>query len=192
MLIVFIGPPGAGKGTQSQRLVDYLGILHLSTGEMLREAKRDETELGKVVGPIMDRGELIPDTIMIRVIEERLSLSDCEKGCLLDGFPRTRVQAEALNDLLGKQGRQVDSVIELRVEQEELERRLIARHDQLEDPRPEDRPEAIPRRLKLYFDQTEPLLDYYRDRGVLISVDGMGTTDDVFGRIKEQLTSKTR
>ena len=192
MLIVFIGPPGAGKGTQSQRLVDHLGILHLSTGEMLREAKRDETDLGKVVGPIMDRGELIPDTIMIRVIEERLSLPDCEKGCLLDGFPRTRVQAEALNDLLGKQGRQVDSVIELRVEQDELERRLIARHDQLEDPRPEDRPEAIPRRLKLYFDQTEPLLDYYRDRGVLISIDGMGTTDEVFGRIKEQLASKTK
>ena len=190
MLIVFIGPPGAGKGTQSQRLVDHLGILHLSTGEMLREAKRDQTDLGKVVGPIMDRGELIPDTLMIKVITERLDQPDCEKGCLLDGFPRTRVQAEALNELLGKQGRQVDAVIELRVEKKELERRLIARHDQLEDPRPEDRPEAIPRRLNLYFSQTEPLLDYYHDRGVLISIDGMGTTDQVFDRIKEQLPAR--
>lgn len=190
MLIVFIGPPGAGKGTQSQRLVDHLGILHLSTGEMLREAKRDQTDLGKVVGPIMDRGELIPDTLMIKVITERLDQPDCEKGCLLDGFPRTRVQAEALNELLGKQGRQVDAVIELRVEKKELERRLIARHDQLEDPRPEDRPEAIPRRLNLYFSQTEPLLDYYQDRGVLISIDGMGTTDQVFDRIKEQLPAR--
>lgn len=191
MLIVFIGPPGAGKGTQSQRLVEHLGILHLSTGEMLRQAKRDQTELGKIVGPIMDRGELVPDTLMIRVIEQRLSRADCRKGCLLDGFPRTRVQAEALNELLGKQDRQVDAVIELRVNQDELERRLIERFHKLKDPRPEDHPEAIPRRLELYFSETEPLLEYYSARDVLISVNGIGTTQEVFQRIIERLPTNS-
>ncbi len=184
MLIVFIGPPGAGKGTQAQRLIDYLQIPHLSTGDMLRQAKQDGTTLGRQAAPYMDQGRLVPDELVVEIVGERLEHPDCERGCLLDGFPRTLAQAEALDEHLSRHDNQIDIVLELRVDEQELVQRLLGRAEKTDTPRPDDTPQAIPRRLQVYREETEPLLDYYRQRGLLHTVDGMGTTDEVFSRIR--------
>jgi adenylate kinase len=183
MLIVFIGPPGAGKGTQCKLLVDHFEIPHLSTGEMLRHAKQQGTQLGRIAAPIMDRGELVPDHLVIGIISERLNHFDCDRGALLDGFPRTIRQAESLDLILSKNQRKVDAVVELFVSDEELRRRLLQRYHQLPDPRPEDQPEAIPTRLKVYRDRTLPLLDYYQKKKNLHPIDGIGEPQVVFERI---------
>jgi adenylate kinase len=183
MQIVFIGPPGAGKGTQSQRLIDYLQIPHLSTGDMLRQAKQDGTALGRQAAPFMDQGRLVPDALVVEIVGERLEQPDCERGCLLDGFPRTLAQAEALDEYLARHDNQIDVVLELRVDEQELVRRLLGRAEQTDQPRPDDSPQAIPRRLQVYREETQPLLDYYGQRGLLHTVDGTGTPDEVFARI---------
>jgi adenylate kinase len=187
MFLVFIGPPGAGKGTQAHRLATHLAIPHLSTGDMLRQAVRDRTELGRQAEPIMAAGQLVGDDLMIGIVKERLKRDDACRGCLFDGFPRTVAQAQSLDEVFEQTGRQLDAVLELRVPESELIRRLAGRYQQIANPRDDDRPEAIPGRLETYRRQTEPVLGYYRASRRLHTIDGIGTPDAVFGRILEEI-----
>lgn len=181
MRIVFIGPPGAGKGTQAERLVRTYGLAHLSTGDMLRAARDAQTEIGRKADQYMSSGQLVPDEIILDIIAERLAKPDCRAGYLLDGFPRTIAQAEALDRMLAEQSTPLDVVLLLDVPEEELFRRLAGRG------RADDRPEVIRQRLVAYRRQTEPLLEYYDKAGLIRSVDGIGSVDDIFGRIKAVL-----
>jgi adenylate kinase len=181
MRIVFIGPPGAGKGTQAQRLVDAYQMAHLSTGDMLRAARDAKTEIGRKADQYMSAGQLVPDDIIIDIIHDRLAQPDCRTGCLLDGFPRTIAQAEALDAMLARQATPLDVVLELRVPEEELFQRLAGRG------RADDTPEVIRQRLAAYRRQTEPLLEYYTARGLLKSIGGTGSVDEVFCRAKAVL-----
>jgi adenylate kinase len=178
MRIVFIGPPGAGKGTQAARLVASYGVAHLSTGDMLRAARDARTEIGRKADRYMSAGDLVPDDIIMAIVAERLSQPDCRHGYLLDGFPRTIAQAQALDAMLAQQGTPLDVVLELQVPQPELFRRLAGRG------RADDTPEVIRQRLVAYRRQTEPLLEYYAGRGLLKSIDGLGTVDEIFDRAK--------
>jgi len=177
MRIVFIGPPGAGKGTQAQRIVAQYRLAHLSTGDMLRAARDAQTEVGRQAEVYMSQGQLVPDDVIIAIIEERLRRDDCREGYLLDGFPRTITQAVALDRMLAGKGTPLDIVLELRVPEEELFQRLAGRG------RADDKPEVIRQRLKAYREQTEPLLDYYNQANLLKSVDGVGTIEEIFQRI---------
>ncbi len=178
MRLVFIGPPGVGKGTQSERLVRHLGILHLSTGEMLRKACSEQTELGKKADRFMESGELVPDELMLDLVIERLDEPDCQPGYLLDGFPRTLRQAEQLDQMLDKRNTPLDLVLELTADAQELIRRLAARG------RKDDQPDIVRRRLEEYERQTVPLCEYYGQRRLLRTVDGQGTPEEVFERVK--------
>jgi adenylate kinase len=181
MRLVFIGPPGAGKGTQAERLIKTYNLAHLSTGDMLRAARDAKTEIGKKADVYMSAGQLVPDDIILGIIRERLAQADCKQGYLLDGFPRTIAQAEGLDAMLKQDGTPLDVVLELRVPEEELFRRLAGRG------RADDRPEVIRQRLVAYRNQTEPLLDYYTKRGLLKSIDGLGTIDEIFDRARAVL-----
>lgn len=181
MRIIFIGPPGAGKGTQSERLVQHLRIPHLSTGEMLRQARQLDSDVGLEAARYMDAGKLVPDPIIMKLIEARMSQPDCQDGCLLDGFPRTVGQAEALDRYLKRRHMPIDLVLELKVDPNELMRRLTSRK------RGDDKPEVIRQRLEGYVAQTQPLIAYYRDLGLLAVIDGIGNQDQVFERIKDAL-----
>lgn len=189
MLIVFIGPPGAGKGTQAEKLTSHMGIGHLSTGDALREAKRSGSELGKQVAGYIDRGDLVPDELVVDIVGERLARPDCRKGCLFDGFPRTLPQAEALDHLLEKRGQRLDAVIELACDEKELTERLLKRAEI--EGRADDTPETIAHRQETYRRQTAPLLDYYRRRGVLRVVNGMQTPEEVFEDIRRVIDDLT-
>ena len=184
MFVVFIGPPGAGKGTQSELLVDYLKVPHLSTGELLRRASAEKTEVGRQAQAYMDRGELVPDPIMVQIVEQRLEQADCAGGCLFDGFPRTLVQAEALDRFLARRNTPLDIALELRVEQSVLIQRLAGRG------RNDDRPEVIQQRLQTFYDRIQALLSYYESRGLLHTIDGLGSPEEVFGRIEAALNTR--
>ena len=182
MLLIFLGPPGSGKGTQSQRLADDLGMVHLSTGELLRQAVRDGTRLGKQAASYLDVGQLVPDELVVGIVCQRLDDRDTSGGCLLDGFPRTIAQAETLDAYLAKRDLQVDSVIELQVDFGELRQRMLERSRK--EGRSDDTPETIAARIEVYESLTEPLTHYYQQRELLHSVDGLGTLDEVAERIR--------
>jgi len=181
MWIVFVGAPGAGKGTQCERLSEYLTIPHLSTGEMLREARERGTATGKLAGQYIDAGDLVPDDVILRLVEERLAEPDCTNGALLDGFPRTLVQAEAFDRLLESRGTPLGVVLALEVPEEMLVDRLLARG------RRDDTRDTIVQRFRQYAGLTSPLIDYYRHGGLLQIIDGTGEVDEVFNRVKSTI-----
>jgi adenylate kinase len=182
MLIVFIGPPGSGKGTQSKRLLDYLHIGHLSTGDLLREAKAAGTPLGKLAAEYMDHGRLVPDNLVLEMVAEKLDDPRFQAGCMFDGFPRTLAQARSLDEMLTKRGTPLELALELRADRDELITRMLKRA--AAEGRADDNPQTIAHRFEVYRQQTTPLLDYYRFKGLLSVIDAMGTPDDVFARIK--------
>ncbi|WP_088006770.1 adenylate kinase [Indiicoccus explosivorum] len=214
MNIVLMGLPGAGKGTQADKIIEKYDIPHISTGDMFRAAMKEETELGLKAKSFMDKGELVPDEVTIGIVRERLSKPDCEKGFLLDGFPRTVPQAEALEALLAEMGRRVEHVVNIQVDQDELVTRLTGRricqqcgatyHVVFNPPkvegicdrdggtlyqRADDNPETVKNRLEVNIQQTQPLLDFYASKGVLANINGQQDIQEVFADIDALLTS---
>ena len=192
MRLILLGPPGAGKGTQAQHLVAKYGIVQLSTGDMLRAAVKAASPLGRKVEGIMASGALCPDDVVVGIVEERIAEPDARNGFILDGFPRTVPQAEALDQMLAKHGIALDAVIELRVDEEALLRRIESRVADMqkrgEPLRPDDNPDVLHRRLVAYREQTAPLIAYYRDHGTLRSIDGMAPIADVAAALDEVLS----
>ena len=210
MNIILLGPPGAGKGTQAQRLEKRYGMIQLSTGEMLREAVASDSELGRKAKAIMDAGRLMPDDLMILMIGDRIDQPDCRKGFILDGFPRTTPQAMALDQMLEDKGLQLDYVIEIRADEDALVERISGRfscancgagyHDRFKQTRQpgicdrcqgtefirrdDDNEATVRRRLEAYHAQTAPILPYYRTNGLLVTVDGMADIDEVTRQIE--------
>jgi adenylate kinase len=184
--LLLLGAPGAGKGTQAERLVRKLGIPQISTGDMLRAAVAAGTEVGKRARAAMDRGELVSDEIVIGVAEERLSQDDARGGFVLDGFPRTDAQARALDAMLERMGTPLDRCVALEVDTDELVRRLLKRAEI--EGRSDDNEETIRNRMRVYRDQTAPLVAYYRERGLLREVAAAGPVDEIEKRIEEALS----
>ena len=187
MNIILFGAPGAGKGTQSQRVVTTRGMVQLSTGDMLRAAIESGSELGKRAEEIIDRGELVSDEIIVGMIDARIDQDDCAKGVILDGFPRTIAQAVALDDMLRGKGLALDHVIEIKVDEDALFARIEARAAESGGARSDDNAKTLRKRLAVYHENTAPLLPYYREKGVLRSVDGMTSIEDVAAQIDNLL-----
>jgi adenylate kinase len=218
MRLLLLGPPGAGKGTQAERIAAKYRIPHLSTGDMLREAVAANTEIGRQAKSIMDAGRLVPDDVMIRLVAERIAQPDCARGFILDGFPRTLAQAEALDRLLEERGLELDLVVEIAVDDEALIERISGRfacarcgagyHDRFKQPkmpgvcdacgsreflrREDDNAATVRARLEAYHAQTAPLLPYYRDKGLLQVVDGMAEIDRVTAEVLEKTARAAR
>ncbi len=215
MYIVFLGAPGAGKGTQAARVAQDLKLAHIATGDLFRQALELGTELAIQAKSYMEKGTLVPDEITIRMVLERISASDCEGGVIFDGFPRNLKQAEALDKALAEQGKAIDKVIYIKVSEEELLKRLSGRwicrqcqtpyHEVNSPPnvkgkcdkcggklyqRPDDTVETVKKRLSVYFTETAPLIDYYTQAGKLLEVDGEGSMDKVKRRIVESLSGE--
>ncbi len=212
--IVLLGPPGVGKGTQARILAQETGLVHVSSGDLFRENLSQQTELGKLAKSYMDRGELVPDEVTIQMIRERLSRPDCEAGAILDGFPRTPAQADALEALLREQGAQVNLVPLITAPVEVLVDRLSGRwtcraqghiyHEKYNPPqvpgrcdvdgselyqREDDRSETVQRRIQVYLEQTAPLIEYYRQRGLLLEVDGTQPIEIVTATLRKAIES---
>ncbi len=188
MRLILLGPPGAGKGTQAKKLEMRFGIKQLSTGDMLRAAVAAGTEVGKRCKEIMDRGDLVPDEVVVQIIAERIEQPDCAKGFILDGFPRNVAQAKALDKMLGEKGLDLDAVIEIVVEEGCLLERIETRKKESPgEVRADDTAETLVKRLGVYREQTAPLLPYYKKQGKLQTVDGMKSIDSVATQIEEIL-----
>ncbi|MFN2470125.1 MAG: adenylate kinase [Gaiellaceae bacterium] len=185
MDILLLGPQGAGKGTQARRIAAEYGIPHISTGDMLRGAVAAGTPLGLLVGPILDAGELVPDDLMVALIRERLGEADAHEGSVLDGFPRTMAQADALDAMLHEIGRDLDIVFELQLADEVAFQRLLGRAP--EENRTDDTPEVIRRRLATYHSETEPLVGHYRALGNLVGIHAEHSVNEVFSEIQAAL-----
>ena len=183
--LLVLGPPGAGKGTQARRLADERGIPQVATGDMLRAAMAAGTELGRRVKPIYDRGDLVPDDLVVALIRERLDEPDTARGFILDGFPRTIPQAEALDAMLDEINRGIVCVLEFQLDPDEAVDRLLGRAEI--EGRSDDTPEAIRNRMHVYRDQTEPLVAYYLARGIVVGIDAAGSPEAVYGRIQDVL-----
>ncbi len=217
MQLILLGAPGAGKGTQAKRIMATYHIPQISTGDILRKEVREKTELGLKAKDIMERGELVPDDIILKMIEKRLHQPDCQNGFILDGFPRTIPQAEGLEEILDNMGKNQLIVIEISVSDEEIIRRLSNRRicsmcgkdfNLILNPPPEnmvcpvcggkiiqrddDKPETIKKRLEVYRKQTEPLIKYYHQKGKLFRIDGLRPVDTIFNQIKEILESQNK
>ena len=212
MNLIFLGPPGAGKGTQAKKLVELLGIPQISTGDILREKKKEDSPLGKQIREIMAQGKLVPDEIVVEIVKERLAKPDCEKGFILDGFPRTIPQAEALDKVLEEMGKKLDAVVYIEVPEEELIKRISGRrvcekcgqeyHIIYKPPkvegvcdkcggrliqREDDKEEVVRKRIEVYNESTAPLIDYYEKKGLLKRINGVASMDEVFESIKRAL-----
>jgi len=186
MNIILLGPPGAGKGTQAARLVESRGMVQLSTGDMLREAKSSGTEMGQKVAEVMARGDLVTDEIVIGLIREKLAAGG--SGFIFDGFPRTLAQADALGELLAEMGQGLDAVIEMKIGDDDvLVQRVVNRAAEAvaagKEARADDNAESMQQRLFVYYKQTSPLIGYYHAKGMLSGVNGLGTMDEVTGEI---------
>ncbi len=210
--VILLGPPASGKGTQAARLKEYLGVPHIASGDLFRYNLKNETELGLKAKEYMDRGALVPDDITIGMVLDRLSRPDCEEGALFDGFPRTLPQAKALDEALAEQGEKLDRVLNIQVPDEELVERVSGRricrtcgepyHIKYKKPekegvcdldggelyqRDDDKPETVRKRIKVYWEQTSPLIDYYRAKGILRDIDGDQPIDEVTEALKEAM-----
>ncbi|MDH4984784.1 adenylate kinase [Aminobacter anthyllidis] len=195
MKLILLGPPGAGKGTQAQRLVEKHGIPQLSTGDMLRAAVKAETEVGKRAKAVMDAGELVSDEIVNAIVAERIDQDDCSKGFILDGYPRTLAQADAVADMLAERGLHLDVVIELVVDDKALVGRILKRAEEAhaagQPVRKDDNAEVFEERLREYYKKTAPLIGYYYANDLLKQVDGMADMDDVTAQIEAVLAAVT-
>ena len=189
MNIILFGPPGAGKGTQAEKLVQERGMVQLSTGDMLRAAIAAGTELGMKAKEIIDRGDLVSDDIMVGMIDERMSQDDCQSGVILDGFPRTVAQAKALDDMFDAKNISLAHVIEIKVDEQALFARIEKRASETGGERSDDNADVLAKRLKVYHDNTAPVLPYYEAKGLLKTVDGMASIEEVSGQISKVLAS---
>ena len=188
MNVIFLGPPGVGKGTQSVRASNAFQMCHISTGDMMRRAIANDTELGAQVKSYLDAGQLVPDDMVIALVADRLGHVDCAGGCILDGFPRTEAQAESLDAFFESTGSKIDAVIQLTASPEVLQKRMLDRANK--QGRSDDTPETILKRLEVYERQTAPLVAYYQRADLLFPVDGIGTPDEVSARIAAVLESR--
>lgn len=186
MRIIFLGPPGAGKGTQAVTIAAKLQIPHISTGEIMRAAVKNETELGKKVKSILDSGQLVSDNIVFELIVDRLKADDCKKGYILDGFPRTLAQAEMLDAYLLEIGHEA-KIVELQVPEHLLIERIKGRAKDSDGARSDDNVEVATKRLQVYWEQTAPVSNYYRKKGEVIEIDGLGTVEEVKENIFKEL-----
>lgn len=187
--IVIFGAPGSGKGTQSAKIVDLYGLYHISTGEVLRDQIARGTELGKIADSFISKGNLIPDDLMVSILEDVLNTYATEaKGVVFDGFPRTIPQAEALKALLEKRGEELTAVIGLEVPEEELTRRMLQRGK--DTGRADDTPETIANRLEVYHSQTHPLREFYTNSGEYVAINGSGVVDEIFAEITRGIDSR--
>lgn len=187
MIVIFIGPPGAGKGTQAKKIVEKYHIPQISTGDILREEVKKGSSLGKKVQEYIDKGELVPDDIIIAIIKERIQKEDAKGGFLLDGFPRTIEQAKALEKMLEEMGKKLDGVLFLDVSEEELIKRLLKRAEI--EGRSDDNLETIKERLRVYKEKTVPILDFYREKNLLQEIPGEGSIEEVWERVDRVLSS---
>jgi adenylate kinase len=184
---LIFGPPGSGKGTQSVKLAEKFNLLHLSTGDMLRAEISAGSELGLKMSSVMAKGELVPDEVVIEMIAAKIDSAKDYTGFLFDGFPRTVAQTEELEEMLNKRGMMIDSMLVLEVEHDELVKRLVARAEL--SGRPDDKdPEVIENRISVYRSKTEPVINFCREKGIYQPVNGMGSIDDIFERLSDQIT----